>query len=217
MESASRISNARHARATPADRKSRKRTGTARTGADRGRAGRQDHDRPSLPQESYSISELARAFSITPRTIRFYESKGLLMPARRGQARIYGRRDRARLSLILRGKRVGFSLDEIKDMLDLYDLRDGQETQLRHAVAKFDERIAALEAQRRDIDLAIDELRDGQITLKELLAEKQGRGTVPGVVGFAVAGSLEPDASAGPVAADFSAPNPRLDEGLDEG
>ncbi len=78
---------------------------------------------------TYSITELCREFDVTPRTLRFYEQKGLLHPARRGWTRLFSYRDRARLQLILRGKKVGFALEEIKEMLDLYNLRDGQLTQ----------------------------------------------------------------------------------------
>src|SRR6266508_1575137 len=88
---------------------------------------------------TYSITELCREFKVTPRTLRFYEQKGLLAPARRGWTRLFSYRDRARLQLILRGKKVGFSLEEIKEMLDRYNLKDGQLTQLRVASTKFRE------------------------------------------------------------------------------
>ncbi|MCC2113902.1 MAG: MerR family DNA-binding transcriptional regulator, partial [Hyphomicrobiales bacterium] len=104
---------------------------------------------------TFTIGDLAREFGTTLRTLRFYEDKGLLHPKRDGQQRLYSRRDRARLNLILRGKRVGFSLNEIREMVDLYDLRDGQVTQLRVALSKFSEQIAVLEEQRRDIEQAI--------------------------------------------------------------
>ena len=104
--------------------------------------------------ESFTITDLASEFAITPRTLRFYEDKGLLRPVRQGNARIYGRRDRARLRLILRGKRLGFSLAEIQEMLDLYDVGDGQVTQLRTLLTKSRERLAAMRDQRRDIDEA---------------------------------------------------------------
>jgi DNA-binding transcriptional MerR regulator len=80
-------------------------------------------------KDIYSIGDLSREFGVTLRTLRFYEDKGLISPQRRGTTRLYNRRDRARLQLILRGKKVGFSLEDIKEMLDLYDLRDGQVTQ----------------------------------------------------------------------------------------
>jgi DNA-binding transcriptional MerR regulator len=125
-----------------------------------------------LDTPTFTISQLAEAFEVTPRALRFYETKGLLNPRRNGQTRLYSRRDRARLSLVLRGKRVGFSLTEIKEMLDLYDLENGHETQWRHALAKFQERIDALERQRKDIDDAITELRD-QIGLVEGLIQSK--------------------------------------------
>ncbi len=109
-------------------------------------------------QESYSISELAAEFEVTPRALRFYEDEGLISPRRQGATRIYGRRDRARLAWILRAKRVGFSLAEVREMLDLYDRDDGRVTQREVTLAKCRERIALLERQRSDIDGAIDEL-----------------------------------------------------------
>jgi DNA-binding transcriptional MerR regulator len=117
---------------------------------------------------TYSISDLAEEFGVTPRTIRFYEAESLISPQRVGQKRIYTPRDRARLVLILRGKRVGFSLTEIKEMLDLYDL-DGRTTQLAHALKKFDERINALERQRADIEHSLVELREGRAKLEIML------------------------------------------------
>jgi DNA-binding transcriptional MerR regulator len=122
--------------------------------------------------ESWTISELSVEFGITPRAIRFYEDESLIKPARVGQSRIYSARDRARLSLILRGKRVGFSLTEIREMLDLYDMNDGQSTQLQYSIRKFSERINALERQRADIDHALEELRAGRARLELVLANK---------------------------------------------
>lgn len=107
----------------------------------------------------FTISDLAAEFSLTTRTLRFYEAKGLLAPTRRGQTRLYSRRDRGRLKLILQGKRVGFALDEIKEMLDLYDLKDGQTIQLRVSLSRFRERIGDLERQKTDIDEAIADLQ----------------------------------------------------------
>ncbi|KZM51432.1 MerR family DNA-binding transcriptional regulator [Labrenzia sp. OB1] len=112
----------------------------------------------STKKTHFTIGDLAKEFDCTLRTLRFYEDRGLLNPKRDGLNRIYNRRDRARLKLVLMGKRVGFSLSEIRDMLDLYDLRDGQVTQLRVALSKFSEQIAVLEDQRKDIEQAIEEL-----------------------------------------------------------
>lgn len=98
----------------------------------------------STERPAFSIRDLTREFGVSARTLRFYEEKGLLGPQRRGQERLYSRRDRARLKYVLMGKSVGFSLEEIREMLDLYDLGDRQETQLRVAHEKFGERIARL-------------------------------------------------------------------------
>jgi DNA-binding transcriptional MerR regulator len=121
---------------------------------------------------SFTITELAEEFGITPRAIRFYEDKGLLSPARNGLNRIYSRRDRGRLKLILRGKRLGFALNEIREMLDLYDLGDGQVEQLRLTIKRARERIQALEHQRHEVDQAIAELRESTEHMERLLADK---------------------------------------------
>jgi DNA-binding transcriptional MerR regulator len=112
----------------------------------------------SPKKQVFTIGDLAREFNITLRTLRFYEDKGLLSPRRLGVNRLYSRRDRARLKLVLLGKKVGFSLDEIREMLDLYDLKDGQATQLRTALEKFRGQIEVLRRQKTDIELAIAEL-----------------------------------------------------------
>ena len=107
----------------------------------------------------FTIHDLVAEFDVTARTLRFYEEKGLLAPARRGQERLYSRRDRARLKLVLMGKSVGFSLEEVRDMLDLYDLGDGQATQLSVALKPVSTRRSASSKQRRrDIDRALAEL-----------------------------------------------------------
>lgn len=125
--------------------------------------------------KTYSITELCREFKVTPRTLRFYEQKGLLAPARRGWTRIFNYRDRARLKLILRGKRVGFSLEEIKEMLDLYQLRDGQMTQLTVASSKLRERLVALREQRIEIEEAILDLERTCDIVDGMLKEKNGK------------------------------------------
>lgn len=111
------------------------------------------------PNRTFTIRQLCLEFKCTPRALRFYEDKGLLNPARDGMNRVYSYKDRARLQLILRGKRVGLALAEIGEILDLYEVGDGGAAQNAKSLAKFRERIVALESQRRDIDGAIEELQ----------------------------------------------------------
>ena len=113
---------------------------------------------PRPEQERFSISDLSAEFGVTARALRFYEDEGLIAPERRGTQRIYSHRDRARLAWILRGKRVGFSLGEIREMIDLYDIGDGRRLQRQVAIDRGRARIDLLEAQKRDIDAAIAEL-----------------------------------------------------------
>ncbi|WP_448954034.1 MerR family transcriptional regulator [Labrys neptuniae] len=124
-------------------------------------------------KEQFTIHELVTEFEVTSRTLRFYEEKGLLNPTRRGQERIFSRRDRARLKLVLLGKRVGFSLEEAKAMLDLYDLGDGQVTQLRVSLERFEEKLAELDRRRRDIDDAYAELSHARDIVRGRLARQQ--------------------------------------------
>lgn len=123
------------------------------------------------PDRTWTISELAREFKVTPRALRFYEDKGLLSPRREGANRVYGPRERARISLILRGKRVGFPLAEIREILDLYDLGDGQRAQMAAAQKKFRARIVALERQKHDIAEAIAALEEGVAWIERQLAQ----------------------------------------------
>jgi DNA-binding transcriptional MerR regulator len=118
---------------------------------------------------TYTISQLAREFEVTPRALRFYEDKGLLTPRRDGMNRVYSHRDRGRLQLILRGKRVGLSLIEIKEILDLYKV--DQRAQAQTTLKKYKQRIVALEAQREDVDAAIEILHEGVTKLEEFLAK----------------------------------------------
>lgn len=124
---------------------------------------------------TYSINELACDFGVTPRTLRHYEDQGLITPERQGQNRIYHGEDRARLAWILRGKRVGFSLLEIGEMLDLYDIGDQRKTQQSVTVDRCRKRIDALEAQRDDINATIDELSEFCDMLSNL--KRSGNGT----------------------------------------
>jgi DNA-binding transcriptional MerR regulator len=128
---------------------------------------------------TYSITELCREFDVTPRTLRFYEQKGLLHPDRRGWTRLFSYRDRARLQLILRGKKVGFSLEEIKEMLDLYNLRDGQLTQLRVSSTKFRERLEALRKQRLELEDAISDLEKTITVVDGMLKEREAAESAP--------------------------------------
>jgi len=123
-------------------------------------------------KDTYSITELRREFDVSARTLRFYEDKGLLCPARDGQTRLFSYRDRARLKLILRGKRVGFSLSEIKEILDLYNLKDGQVTQLRVSLQKGREKIAELEHQKLDIEEAVVDLSRTCEIIEGMLKER---------------------------------------------
>jgi DNA-binding transcriptional MerR regulator len=114
--------------------------------------------------DQMTIREMCDAFDVTPRTLRFYEQKELLFPLREGQKRLYTRRDRARLKLILRGKRFGFSLEQIRQLLDLYDTGDRQQTQLTRACEIARTRLDEMERQRAELDSAIADLRE-QLTL----------------------------------------------------
>ncbi len=108
----------------------------------------------------FSIRQLCREFDVTPRTLRFYEDQGLIDPTRRGQTRLYSNKDRVRLGLILRGKRLGFSLAQIADLISLYDRRDGGAVQLEHSLAAVQDRIAELERQRLELDQVLGELKE---------------------------------------------------------
>ena len=128
------------------------------------------------PERTYTIRNLCQEFKVTPRALRFYEDKGLLNPRRHGLNRVYGHRDRARLIIILRGKRVGLSLAEIREILDLYDRGDGGYAQLSVSLEKWKERLVALQAQRQDIEESIQELERGIASGEAHLAKLKAEG-----------------------------------------
>ncbi|HAI29109.1 MULTISPECIES: MerR family DNA-binding transcriptional regulator [Thalassospira] len=125
-----------------------------------------------IDERFYTVPELAGDLGITPRTIRFYEQKGLLNPQRAGTTRVYTRQDRAKLLLILRGKRLGFSLKEIADYLDLYGADPTQAEQIKMLLERVRERISDLEEQRQALDVTLDELREIEHQSVDALKEK---------------------------------------------
>jgi len=121
--------------------------------------------------DSYSISELAQEFGITTRTIRFYEDKGLLTPQRRGQTRVYTPEDRVRLKLILRGKRLGFSLDESREIIDMYDPAHGNVDQLKRLLDRIDAKRQQLRQQQRDIEKMLAQLDEATARTRAALKQ----------------------------------------------
>ncbi|MER8780450.1 MerR family DNA-binding transcriptional regulator [Mesorhizobium sp. M1006] len=123
-------------------------------------------------EELVRIGEMAKKYGVTLRTLRFYEDKGLLKPQRDGSTRLYTRRDRARLKLILLGRKVGFSLRDVKQMMDLYDPNGSNTKQLRLALDKSEKQLARLQKQRALIDDAISELSASMSTVRQMLIER---------------------------------------------
>ncbi|WP_435104482.1 MerR family transcriptional regulator [Arhodomonas sp. AD133] len=124
---------------------------------------------------TYTISQLAREFGVTTRAIRFYENRGLLAPRREGQKRIYSRRDRTRLKLTLRGKRLGMTLAEIKEVFDLYDMAHGEERQLERYLEILQAKRAMLLQQRQDLEDALAELEESMGHCRGILEQKRER------------------------------------------
>ncbi len=133
-----------------------------------------------MTEELLTIREMCDAFDVTPRTLRFYEQKELLFPIREGQKRLFTRRDRARLKLILRGKRFGFSLEDIRQLLDLYYAGDQQQTQLTQTIEIGQMRLAEMIAQRDELTDAIEELKDQLAMGEDMLASLKTAKTAVG-------------------------------------
>ena len=127
------------------------------------------------PAATFAISDLAREFGITPRTIRFWEDQGILSPAREGSKRIFARRDRARLKMALRGKRLGLSLAEIKDLIGMYESTEDETPQLLECLRAMEKRRAALEQQREDIEAMLAEISQFEHLCQQELARRDAK------------------------------------------
>jgi DNA-binding transcriptional MerR regulator len=128
-----------------------------------------------MAEPTFTITELAREFDVTPRTIRFYEDEGLLQPQRVGSRRVYSKRDYVRLKLILRGKRLGFSLAEVREMLDIYDSAHDERPQLQKFVTALAARREQLEQQREDLEEVLTDIRAFERQSRKLLNTARGR------------------------------------------
>ncbi len=127
-------------------------------------------------EPTFTITELSREFGITPRAIRFYEDQGLVFPSREGMQRIYSKRDRTRLKLALRGKRLGFSIAEIRELIDMYDQATDQSPQLIKFLNGLAKRRAALEQQREDIEAVLAEISNAERQCREILDGRKASG-----------------------------------------
>lgn len=128
-----------------------------------------------MGEATFTITELAREFGVTPRAIRHYEDQGLIFPERSGQQRVYSKRDRTRLKLTLRGKRLGLALTEIKELIDMYDQAPDESSQLVKLLAVLAKRKAALQQQREDIEAVLAELEDFETQCRDILSGKASR------------------------------------------
>ena len=134
-----------------------------------------------MPDTTYSITDLAREFGLTTRAIRFYEDHGLLAPKRAGRTRVYGNRDRVRLKLTVRGKRLGFSLVEIRELIDMYDSTGDDHAQLERFLQVLEKRRAILQQQREDIEAVLGEIDAFEKQCRDLLScKKEKAGTAGG-------------------------------------
>jgi DNA-binding transcriptional MerR regulator len=129
-----------------------------------------------MSETTYTITELAREFRVTTRAIRFYEDHGLLSPKRVGRNRVYGSRDRVRLKLTLRGKRLGLSLSEIRELIDMYDAATDEKAQLHRFLEVLEKRRAILEQQREDIEAVLAEIAELEKQCKDILAGREPAG-----------------------------------------
>ena len=129
--------------------------------------------------ETHTITDLAKEFGITTRTIRHYEDEGLLSPAREGLNRLFSHRDRVRLKLALRGKRLGLSLAEIRELFNLYDLARDEQLQLRQFLAKLEKRRAQMVQQREDIEVMLNEITFFESQCRKLLAKHENADQQP--------------------------------------